>query len=45
MYMKEYAIVENKTGLIIDSFSSKELAEKVLEDYIKDGVKCHLEVY
>lgn len=41
--MKEYAIIKETTGLILDSFSNKKLAEQVLKDYKKHGVKCHLE--
>lgn len=41
--MKEYAIVNELTGLILDSFTNEQLAFQVMFDYQKTGIHCYLE--
>ncbi|MCQ2082545.1 MAG: hypothetical protein MJZ11_12895 [Lachnospiraceae bacterium] len=43
--MIEYVIINDITGLMLDSFSSEELAFTVMTDYQKDGYQCHLEAW
>lgn len=43
--MNEYVIVNDITGLVIDSFSTEELAFIVMTDYQKTGLQCHLECW
>jgi len=42
--MIEYAIINKKTGLILDSFATESLAKMVLEDYKEDGYDCYIQV-
>lgn len=41
--MMEFVIVNDITGLVIDSFATEELAFIVMDDYQKTGVQCHIE--
>lgn len=42
--MIEYAIINKKTGLILDSFASEDLAKLVLKDYKADGYDCYIQI-
>ena len=43
--MRQYVIIGDKTGEVLRSFPTGELAETFIKQCIQDNVSCHLEIW